>query len=692
MKNILIFGGTCEGRILSEKLSKNKIEHIVSVATEYGENLLEDSDYATVNTGRMDIRDMENFVTDNDIDIIIDATHPYATEVTKNIRAVTDRLGIEYIRVVREFKTVSGLENSYVKDSKEASSLLKETKGNILLTTGSKELSVFSEDKSIRDRLYVRVIPSSQSFDICMECNIKPDHIIAMQGPFSAELNKALIKEYDIRYLVTKDSGINGGFEEKYIASIECGCNLIIIGRESNEEGLSVEEAFNRICCECEIKSTLELDGSINICLSGIGPGAEAYITKNLCEYIKNSDMIFGAPRILKSLKINNGYPYYLAKDIIPLIVDKYNSHDVGKEFSILILFSGDSGFNSGAKKMVAELKEGMPGLNININVEPGISSVSLFASRIKKDYSDAFLCSIHGKSNDAIETIVGPLNRKQDVFMLLSGAQDVKKLVEFLWLKHLEEVKLVIGYQLSYEDEKIYTYDKALDALKYLDDFSNGLYIAYLSNTCDTSKNTELRINNNTNDGMLKCFKSDDEFIRGNVPMTKEQIRHLSVIKMSLAKNDIIFDIGAGTGSVSVEMALCDKSVRVYSIEKKSEAIELIKDNISKFGIDNVEIIEGDAANVIESLPIPTKAFIGGSSGQLINILESLRALNNRMHIVINAISLQTISLIVEYIKNYSVHNVDIMQIQVTPGQKVGEHYMMKAENPVFICSFDFV
>lgn len=181
-----------------------------------------------------------------------------------------------------------------------------------------------------------------------------------------------------------------------------------------------------------------------------------------------------------------------------------------------------------------------------------------------------------------------------------------------------------------------------------------------------------------------------DSEFIRGQVPMTKEEVRALSICKLHLSESPVVYDIGSGTGSVAVEIARLCKSSRVYAVETKSEACALIKQNIEKFGLKNIRLVEGMAPATLEGLEAATHAFVGGSKGQFKEILAALLKINPRMRVVANAVSLESISDIQTVLKDFPVKNFECLQISVSRSEKAGNYHLMKAENPVYIFSFD--
>ena len=240
---ILIFGGTTEGRNLSYVLAEKGAEITVCVATAYGAEEQGELENITVLEGRKDIFQMQEFLRKQDI--CIDATHPYAVEVTKNIKAACEGAGIPYLRLLREESdTVVGA--VYVFSALQAAEFLKDTEGNILLTTGTKELPAFASLE--RERLYPRILPMAENLTVCETEQIPRRNIIAMQGPFGQELNEALMGQFNINYMVTKDGGKVGGFSEKIEAAKNKGVQVVII-RRPEEDGKSYEEMIE-VCEE----------------------------------------------------------------------------------------------------------------------------------------------------------------------------------------------------------------------------------------------------------------------------------------------------------------------------------------------------------------------------------------------------------------------------------------------------------
>lgn len=182
-----------------------------------------------------------------------------------------------------------------------------------------------------------------------------------------------------------------------------------------------------------------------------------------------------------------------------------------------------------------------------------------------------------------------------------------------------------------------------------------------------------------------------DQEFQRGEVPMTKEEVREISICKLNLTENAVLYDVGSGTGSIAVEAASCSKDIKVYAIEANPLAVSLIKENKDKFKLPNIEVIEGFAPLAMENLPVPSHAFIGGTKGNLKGILESLYKKNNSMRIVMNAVSLESISEMTQTLNDFPITDDEVIQVSISKARKISSYHMMTANNPVFVFSFNF-
>ena len=728
LNRVLIFAGTTEGRTLSEYLSENRIEHTVCVATEYGEEVLSASPYMTIHQGRMGVSEMEKLMQTGSFAAVVDATHPYAVEVTANIREASQEAKLPYLRLKRWLDAETEGSVFYFHSNEECVDALEKTEGNILLTTGSKELATYCSRPLVKDRLYVRILPGMESISICTELGIKGKQMIAMQGPFSTEMNEAILHQYEIACMVTKKSGRQGGYQEKLEAAKRAGIPVYVIEPADTERGYSMEEVCEKLqtllCAEesisvdksqnvdefkdvdeskaadnimekkttdvPEAESGIEMctpskdatenditagmvDNKMNIILAGIGMGASKGLTGEVSDAIESADILLGAKRLIEPYKPRmEKKPYYLGKDIVPYLESMFLQSS-GKRYRVVVLFSGDSGCYSGCQALARCLHEAVAEKRFlaDIRILPGISSVSYLASCIGESYQDAAIMSMHGKW---LPDLAGRIQENEKTFLFMSGVKDMRKLGTALSEALMNDCIITAGYQLSYEDEEI----RKLTPKECLSCEKEGLYICFIYNPHPKKR-------------PLTPGIADEEFIRGKVPMTKKEIREVSICKLRLYPGAVVYDIGSGTGSVAVEMADMSPDIEVFALEQKPEAVELIEKNKEKFHLDNITVIKTKAPEGLMDLKMATHAFIGGSGGNMKEIIETLYQINPGMRIVINAVSIETLCEIKEILSSYPVCDTEFVQLQVSRVKELGTYHMMQAENPIFVCAFTF-
>lgn len=772
MKKVLIYAGTTEGRELAQELAKERIYCDISVATEYGRQIMDEkiSPYICILQGRMTAEQMRRKYESEQYLAVVDATHPFATEVSVNIRESLRELDLPYFRLGREKipgeagerqagerqagEQQAGEQNyvtrKYFQNTAACVEALKKTEGKIFLTTGSKELSVFCREETIRKRLVVRVLPGMESLRECVRNGLEGRQIIAMQGPFSKEMNLAMIRQYQASVLVTKESGKTGGEDTKLAAAGEAQIPSYIIlrpsektpvmdmdevleqirrlesmtdpSRKKTQEGQDLvdlydtktEEVVYQKVHECqenkeqenkEQEKKQELLRNLQITLAGIGMGAEALLTEEVRNRIAEADYVFGAKRMVESIKKLckqnvKTYNCYLSKDIIPAIENIQEN-----SAKIVILFSGDTGFYSGCEKLYNELckHKGMG----KAEVLPGISSLSMLSARTGISWQDAKILSAHGVEPALWKSrLLDAAKYEKKTFFLTSGVADVEEIGNLLSSEFAKEewknLKIYLGYQLSYPQEwiKCLTVDELCKLLSRdhndggQDSLQNGLQEEPQDKLQDKPEEglyVGMLINEHPKKHRLTPGYPDDMFIRGQVPMTKEEVRLVSICKLHLTEDAVVYDIGSGTGSVSVEIAALSPHVQVYAMEVNGEAVSLLEENCKQFGLHNVRCIRTKAPDGLEDLPMATHAFIGGSKGNLREILWTLYRKNNHMRIVVNAVSMETICQMQELLKELPVEQEEILQLSITKTKQLGSYHMLQAANPVYIYAFTF-
>lgn len=647
MEKVIVFAGTTEGYELCRFLSEHQISVYACAATEYGGKALTETPYLHIHTGRLSREEMEAFFLKEAPNFVLDATHPYAAEVTDNIKSACEKTGFFYQRVLRE-QGRQAEKAVYVESTEAAAEFLNTTEGNVLLTTGSKELKKFLGVKDYKERLYARVLSLPSVMEECSAAGFEGKHLIGMQGPFSRELNEAMLRQFHCRYLVTKDSGKAGGFQEKIDAVFSCGAIPVIIGRPLKEEGLSLVE------CKKWLSQKFGFSLKPQITLLGIGMGSRDTLTIEGEKALEKAELLIGARRIADSVKMpHHTVIYEYDSEKILKCIEENSQYE-----HIVIALSGDVGFYSGAKKLLHNLGE-------DTRVICGISSVVYFMAKAGLSWDDAKIVSAHGRNCNLVSLIC----HSKKVFSILGTKDGISSLAGRLVSYGMGDVLLYVGENLSYENEKIFV-KPAKELVSYEGD-ALCVVCAY---------------NENASELMSTHGIKDECFIRGKAPMTKEEVRTVSLMKLGLSEDSVCYDVGAGTGSVAVEMALRAHQGKVYAIEKKEDALALILENKKKFAADNLEIVGGCAPEAMEELPVPTHAFIGGSSGNLKDIIRLLLNKNPEVKIVINCITLETVGEAMEAIREFDFQERDIVQMSVSRSKEVGRYHMMMGENPIYI------
>ena len=382
-----------------------------------------------------------------------------------------------------------------------------------------------------------------------------------------------------------------------------------------------------------------------------IGPasGQPDGLTREALDTIKLCDALISTERLAKDLtsiaKITAYETSKLAQTAISI-----------KEEHIGILVSGDTGFFSVASSLNEKLKE-----HGKVEMICGLNSMQMLCAKFGVSYQDACFLSLHGRKG----SLLGAVSYNKKVIALTGGEQNAQKLCQTLAAAGLGDITVSVGENIGSEHERILTDTaKNLSEQKFAD-------LAVM-----------LVLNPNAAERHLAVL--DAEMERGKVPMTKQEARWTAVKMLDLKPSDTVYDIGAGTGSISMEMARKVYNGMVYAIERKKEAIELIEKNRKNLGSFNVLPFEGQAANIIDKLPVPDAAFIGGSDGEMSEIITKLLNKNPKVKVIISAVSLETLLDAKEAIKNFDEQN--IVQIHSIRGHRINDTTEFTSNNPIYL------
>lgn len=377
------------------------------------------------------------------------------------------------------------------------------------------------------------------------------------------------------------------------------------------------------------------------ITLIGIGMGREG-LSLEAKKCIDEADVLIGAPRMLdfpsKAKKIHA----IKAQEILDIL-----EKEEGKR---VVLFSGDLGFYSGATKLMEELKD--------YQIFPGLSSPSYFAAKLSMPWQDFHLVSAHGREVN----ILGEVLSHKKTFFLTGGDYGVKEILDTLLKADLDPL-CYVGERLSYPEERI---------LK-------GRVSELIHESFHSLAVLLVEHENNS-----KKYVKDQDFIRGEVPMTKESLRNIIVQKIGPMPGDVIFDLGSGTGSIGIALALLEPKAKVFGTEYKEEAFSLSQKNRLALGAYNLSLYQGRSEELLEDLPIPTKVFVGGSTGGLKEVLQKLK--EHPFYFLMSAISLESLEEGRRLLGEMGFEDIAITQVAITNTIKRGKFTMLSAENPIFL------
>lgn len=395
----------------------------------------------------------------------------------------------------------------------------------------------------------------------------------------------------------------------------------------------------------------------LRVNIVGIGPGNPELLTGAARQAIAESNILIGDKRMLSSFADASKKVYDTIKtsEIAAIAAEADPEKDI-----LAVLVSGDVGFFSLAKTISGKLPD------CECVRYCGISSLVYFASKLNMSWDDAKIVSMHGRRQNLVSAVA----QSKKVFSLTGGEHSPQMLCAKLCEHGLGSVKVYVGENLSYPEEKI-TEGTAEEISK--------LEFPSLS--------VMMIINENAS-GFEPVVHglADELFMRSKVPMTKQEVRSVSMSKLMPKATDLIYDIGAGTGSCSIELALLARQGKVWAFERNPVAVELLGKNKELFGVENLEVIAGEALENIKDMPAPDCAFVGGSGGDLCQMLDIIYTKNSSCRVVINAITIETLAEVAEYYKQHQDYTLDIVNVFVARGKHLGSYNLMMAQNPVYV------
>lgn len=391
----------------------------------------------------------------------------------------------------------------------------------------------------------------------------------------------------------------------------------------------------------------------MRVYIVGIGMDGNRTFTNEAISAINEAKLLIGAERVVSPFRQLGKETFITYKP--SEIARKINEYGC----TAAVLMSGDCGFFSGTRKLMPLLGDH------DVQVIPGISSVSYFCSRIRLSYEKMKFITLHGRNSNISINV----KMNEYCFFLLGGEMTAADVCKHLCEYGLGNVGVHIGTDLGYETEEIIS-GKASE----LTDVQTGGLSVMITENADALRHIPTAIN-------------DDGFSRGDIPMTKSEVRCIAVSGLNISADSVVWDIGCGTGSVSVEAAYRCPDGKVFAFDKKHEAALLTEKNAHSFGCDNIIVSEGVCPDILVDVPEPDKVFIGGSSGNMDAVFDAVCIKNPCADIAVTAVSLETLH---DAVNSFEKHGAvpEVVQIAVTRTRRLGSHTMLNAQNPVFIIS----
>lgn len=398
----------------------------------------------------------------------------------------------------------------------------------------------------------------------------------------------------------------------------------------------------------------------MKVSLVGMGPGSPALLTRAATAALARAELFIGAPRLLEPYR-QGAVPCreaVLARDILAALEQS------GAE-NAAVLLSGDTGFYSGAKGLRPLLLEA----GMEVETFPGVSSLQYLCAKIGTPWEDIHPASAHGRACAPAELVA----RHGQVFFLTgeTGDQTPRALCAALEQAGWGKARAWVGSRLSYPDEEIFS--GRVEEFSRRDFPPLSVLLVQGEPACPPAGTFGI---------------PDSGFVRGQVPMTKEEVRAAALSKLRVAPGGTYWDVGAGTGSVAVAISALARDGRVLAVERDPEACGLILENAARFGAGNLTLVQGEAPAALGDLPAPDGVFVGGSGGSLEDILKTALEKNPRVRVVVAAVTLETLSRGAALLDALPFAGVEVSQITVARARELGRYHLMTGQNPVFLLS----
>lgn len=404
------------------------------------------------------------------------------------------------------------------------------------------------------------------------------------------------------------------------------------------------------------------------VTIIGAGPGNPDLLSRAALDAIDIADVVIGAHRALVGIDVP---PDVVRCELVKTADIVAALTDAASWQRAVVVMTGDVGLFSGARRLVEALSGDA---QVDVRVIPGISSASYLAARLARPWQDWRFASAHGVACD----IVAEAERAGELFLVTSGGEDPSRLSGELVQAGFGDACVTVAERLSYPDERI-TCATASEITGQTFDDLNVMLIDFAGGAGSPA---------NSRWPYASSGIPDELFIRGDVPMTKQEVRAVALAKLRLTATDTVWDVGAGTGSVSIEAALVARAGSVWAVERNAASVRLIRENADAFGCGNVHAVPGVAPDALAKLPVPDAVFVGGSAGELPSIVEAALEKNSQVRLCVPCVTVETLTEACALLSGSRFKGFEACQVSAARAEAVGSHHLMKAQNPVFLVS----
>ena len=401
------------------------------------------------------------------------------------------------------------------------------------------------------------------------------------------------------------------------------------------------------------------------VTIIGAGPGNPDLLSRAALDAIDIADVVIGAHRALVGIDVP---PDVVRCELVKTADIVAALTDAASWQRAVVVMTGDVGLFSGARRLVEALSGDA---QMVVRVIPGISSASYLAARLARPWQDWRFASAHGVACD----IMAEAERAGELFLVTSGGEDPSRLSGELVQAGFGDARVTVAERLSYPDERITCATASEIAGQTFDDL-NVMLIEFAGGAASSRW------------PYASSGIPDELFIRGDVPMTKQEVRAVALAKLRLTATDTVWDVGAGTGSVSIEAALVARAGSVWSVERNAAGVRLIRENADAFGCGNVHVVPGVAPDALAKLPVPDAVFVGGSAGELPSIVEAALEKNSQVRLCVPCVTVETLTEACALLSGSRFKGFEACQVSAARAEAVGSHNLMKAQNPVFLVS----